>query len=468
MGLGHTAMDIIDPRGDDVPPLERIPPEIIVKIIHALLPTQIDYGPWIQKRLDVLLRVTSICRYWRYAIIDHATLWSIVPIDRRSLGEVFLQRSRNAPLSITFEVDTRRCCPAHQAMVSLLPHIRRVNKVQFRASAPVLNQIISGLKLYTFGPQLEEIKVRVDGPPNDEKSRVALDLILENASTLKVLQLDVFNCRFPVKKLRQFSHLTQLELLSAYDFREVSPLLTSLPTLTSIKVQVSGSKPHEDNRRTIPQTNLRNIHLQISDHSPNLVLNALKLPIGVHFECEMSAYINKIETNRFLPLTSQVFKNISQIEELRISPPAFHFMSRTTYSGSGPTGSFLVKGVFENGYCPPIDDFSFLRKLVVEGSIGLRSLGDLVASAPQLVSVTLVECVIVRSPIVNRRFGMILLPVGADALVKAIDEEWRVGAGVRGSGCVMVNGTLEGKLLKKFVSLLENRDGVEKHNQIIS
>lgn len=456
MDVDDTSM-MTDGPGNVVPPSQRIPPEIITKIIHILLPSQIDYGPWIQKRLDVLLKFTSICRYWRYAAFDHATLWSVVPIDRRSLGEAFLQRSRNTPLLVTFEVNTRRCCPAHQAIVSLLPYIGRVRKVQFRAPAPVLNQIFSSLNVYTSGAQLEEIKIRVDGSPNYEKSRVALDLLLENASTLRVLQLDVFNCRFPVQKLRRFSHLTQLELLSTHHLREISPLFTSIPTLASIKVRVSGSGKRGDDCRIIPQPNLLNIHLQIGDNFPDLVLRALKIPTGVHFECEMSAYVNTVEANRFLPLTTEVFENISRIEELQISSPAFHFMSISTYSGSGPTGSFCIRGVFENGYHPPIEDLSHLRKLVVGGLIDLWSLEEVVTSAPQLISVTFVDCAVIRSPIINRRLGMPLIPVDPGSLVKVISDEWR------SSECVLVNGALEGELLEEFMSLLETRGRVGGH-----
>ena len=191
MDVDDTVM-ATDPPKRTATPSHRIPPEIVAKIIHGLLPAKIDYGPLIQKRLEVLLTATSICRYWRHAAIDHATLWSVVPIDRKSLGELFLQRSRNAPLLITFEVNTRRCCPAHQAMVLLLPHMQRVKKVQFRAPAPVLNDIFSTLNLYGNGAQLEEISIKVDQSPGDEKYKAVLDLLLKHASTLKVLRLEVF------------------------------------------------------------------------------------------------------------------------------------------------------------------------------------------------------------------------------------------------------------------------------------
>lgn len=472
MDLMDFTMDADDPAitppslNEILSPSQHIPPEIVVKIIHSLLPTKIDYGSLIQERLNVLLKVTSICRYWRYAALDHATLWSTVPMDRRSLGEVFLRRSRSLPLLITYEVSTRRCCPAHQAMVSLLPHMQRVRKVQFRASAPVLDQIFSILNLYTSGAQLEEIRIQVHGSPNNGKSRVALDLLLENAPTLKVLQLDVLKCRFPVHKLQEFSSLTHLELLSTHDFREVSPLFTSLQTLSSIKVCVTASEKRGDNSRIVPQANLRYIHLRINDRTPNLVLNALEVPAGVHFECEMSEYINAVEMNHLLPLASQAFQNTSHIEELRIFSSSHHPISLTSYSGLGPTGSFSVRGYFEVGYRPPIEDFSHLRKISVDGLIDLSSLEMAVASAPRLLSVSLVGCTIVKFPMTNYTFGSVPSPADAHSFVKAISEERRVG-GARGPDRVLVSGTLEGELLEAFRSLSGDRDQVGNHNKLV-
>ena len=444
-----------------VNPSQRIPPEIVVKIIRLLLPTNIGHGSLILERLDALIKVTSISRYWRYAAFDHATLWSIVPIDRRSLGERFLQRSRNAPLLVTYEVNTRRCCPAHYAMVSLLPHIQRVKKVQLRATAPVLNQIFSGLNTYSRKAQLEEIRIQVEGSPNDEQSRVALELLLENASTLKVLHLDVFKCRFPVHRIREFSGLTHLELLSTHHFSDVSPLLTSLPTLASLKVGVSISNKRKDGHRIVPQASLRHIHLRI-DQNPGFVLDALGVPVGVHLDCEITDDVSTIGANQFLPLSSEAFENTSHTQELCISLPLYHPNSRTSYSGSGPAGSFSISGVFELGYQQPIEDFSHLRKLVVDGSIERRSLEEVVMSAPHLVSVTLADCLVTRCPVDFRGVGTTLSPVNADGFVTAMREERRMGGGGVGSlGYILVNGTLDGDPLKEFRTLIENCDQIE-------
>lgn len=442
-----------------VAPSHRIPPEIVAKIIQELLPAWIDYGPSIKERLVVLSTATSICQYWRYAALEHASLWSIVPIDRKSVGELFLRRSRNAPLFITFEVNTWRCSPAHQAMVSLLPHMQRVKKVQLRAPAPVLDDIFSTLNRYGYGAQLEEISIRADGSPSDEKCRTTSDLLLGHASTLKVLRLDVFKCRFPTQELRQFLRLSHLELLSTHDIRDVSSLLTSLPALASIKIRVTALGKHEDNRqhlgRIVPQVNLRHIHLQITCYPPDRVLDALKIQTGVHLECEIIGhrFFSTGERAGFLPLRSEFFENTSHIEELRINPP--------TYSGSGPNGSFHVNGVpqWPTGWMwPPIEDFSHLRKLVASDTIEWRFLKDVVRSAPQLVSVIFVDCTVTKSGMIGApaKGSPSCNPVDADTFVKVTGEKRRGGVDVGDDNSAVVNGTLEGARLEEFKSLFRN------------
>ena len=442
-----------------VPPAHRIPPEIVAKIIHELLPAKVDYEPGIRKRLEALSVATSICRYWRFAALDHAFLWSVVPMDCKNLAELYLQRSRNAPLFITLEEDQRRR-PVHQAMVSLLPHMQRVKKVQFHAPVPVLNEIFSTLNRFVSGAQLEEINIRVDGFPGDEKCGAVLDLLLKHAQTTRVLRLTDFknrfppqdhrfpHPRFPTHQLREFFQLSHLELLPLNDVRDVSFLFTSLPALTSIKIRVTALETHGDDRRPkdriVPQANLRKIHLQIVCSPPSRVLGALKIPTGVHLECEIFGPYPTNTNEQILPLhlPSEFFENASHIEELQIAPPLCF--------GSGPNGSFSIDEAPVAGLQPPIDDFSHLRKLVVGRRIKQRSLEDLVGLAPQLVSVVFVDCIVIKS----REIGPPSKKSHSLAdFVKAISDERRVGSNVEDGSAIVVNGTLEGEHLKEFRSL---------------
>lgn len=432
-------------------PSYRIPPEIIAKVIRELLPAKIGYATLMEERLEVLLTATSICQYWRYAALDHATLWSVVPVDRKRLGELFLQRSRNAPLSITFVANPGSCSP-HQAMVLLLPHVQRVRKVQLRAPIPPLTEFLSALNLYLNGAQLEEISIKVDSKVGrfhgNETSKVVLDLILEHAPTLKALRLDIFQCRFPANQLMQLSNLSHLELLSTtHDIRDVSSLLTSLTNLASIKIRANTFGTRERfTDRIVPQSTLRHIHLQFPYHPTNCVLDTLKIQTGVHLECD----ILDGGSSTPLPLPSEFFENTSGTEELRIAP--------RLYTGSGPNGSFCFSGdALACGIQPPIEDLSHLTKLVVDGSVYRQFLEDIVGSAPRLLSIGFICCEVIEPRTTDPLQKRLCSLVDVDPFTRDIGEEYPMGPNGEYCDGTGVSGTLEGERLEEFRSLLGNR-----------
>ena len=437
VGNSVTATDV---SNKIVSPSHRVPPEIVAEIIHELLPTDIDWDTQMQKRLNVLFTATSICRYWRYAAVDHATLWSVVPMDHRYLGELFLQRSRNAPLSVTFEAKTRKCYPAHQAIVSLLPHIQRIEKVHFCASGTVLDEVFSNLNRFTRGGQLKEISVHVEG------RELNLDLLLEHASTLKVLRAHIPGYHFD-HKLRRFSHLTHLELLTTHDIRDVVSLLISLPALTSTKVCVDAALMGGDKHRTLLPINLRRIHLRIACGVINRVLDVLKIAAGVHLKCEVLG-VHFSPITRHFALAPEFFENMSHIEELRISLPLC--------SGSGPSGSFCVEWNIIGGFQPPIEDFSLLRKLVVAGTIDQWTLESVMRPAPRLVSVVFINCAVTKSRTFGRPSKTLASPVDVDVFIKAISKGRSLGTNAGVFDDITVNGSMEGERLEEFKSILEN------------
>jgi hypothetical protein len=445
-----------------IAPSHRIPPEIVVEIIHELLPTttKIDYNPQMGWRLKVLLTATSICRYWRYAAIGHATLWSIVPMSRIGLRGLFLKRSCDMPLLVTFEGKTREFRPAYQAMVLLLPHMQRVEKIHFRASGAVLNEAFSTLNRFARGGQLKEISVRVDGPPGSESYKFNLDLLLEHASSLKVLRVCVPGSQLD-HKFRQLSHLTHLELMTSHSIRDIISLLISLPALTSTKVGVNAGATGADNHRTLLPANLRYIHLRITCVAANRVLDAMKTAAGVHLECESLVALFCVrfddQARRFI-LAPEFFENTSHIEELRIS--------LSLCSGSGPNGSFCIKGITIAGFQLPIEDFSLLRKLVVDGTVDQQTLEGVVRSAPRLVSVVFINCSVVRSRAADRTPKTLPSPVDMDVFVNTISKGSGVGKNAAVSKTIVLDGTLEGEHLGEFRSLLENWKQAGEHSDI--
>ncbi|KAF9650272.1 hypothetical protein BDM02DRAFT_3127754 [Thelephora ganbajun] len=433
----HTSADLIMDLGDAVAPTNastrivpsshRIPPEIIVKIIRALLPGKIRYGTAMQDRINDLLIATSICRYWRYAVLDHATLWSVVPVYRKTLGPLFLQRSRNVPLSIVFYADAPGACSAHQATVSLLPHIQRVRGVQLFAPSLVVNGIFSTLELY--GINLDEIGLEINPPPSGEGWTVIIGRLLKHAPTLKILRLDAYEFRFPVNQFQQFPCLSHLELWGLHDLCDVSFLLTSFPTLASIKLGVEALGGHKDyhrlSNRIVPHPNLRHIHLEIGCYPVKVVLDTLKIRTGVHLECKIVGcrHWRTAEQVQFLPLSSKFLENTSQIEELRICGSV-----QFKCSGSGPSGSFCIKGFCLEKGKQPIEDFSHLQRLVVADVIEQGTLEGIVVSAPRLTSLTFESCTVSKSWAVDRAVKVLPsldVAVDADTFVTTTSEERR-------------------------------------------
>lgn len=458
-------MDVGDPTtvtnapNKIVIPSHRVPPEIIGEIVCELLPTEVDDDPRVRERLDVLLTVTGICRYWRRAALDHATLWSVVPVDYCNLGELFLRRSRNASLTVIFEATIGKSSRAHQAMISLLPHMQRVEKVHFRASAVVLDEIFLTLNRFMDGGQLKEVSVKDNGLHDYLKHTFNLDLLLEHASTLKVLRASVVGpgCRLPYHKLRHLPHLAHLEILTVYDIRDILPLLISLPALTSAKLWVSAMERRADNHRIALPTNIHHFHLQISDLALDYVLAALRIPTGVHFECKILPIdlpcSGTGEQGRRPLLDPEFFENVSHIEELRIS--------LCSIFGSGPSGSFRLEAPIIGGFQFPLKDFPLVRKLIVEGWIERRSLEDVVRSAPGLLSVVFVNTAVIES----RMLALRLLPSGRldpDAFVKAASEE-RSRRDAWNLVDTVVNGTLEGGRLEEYKYLVRQHDEARSH-----
>ena len=303
----------------------RIPPEIVVKIIRELLPENICDPPRIQDRISALLGATSICRYWRCAVLDDASLWSVVPAHLKNLGPLFLQRCP----------DARRSCSAHQATVSLLPYTQRIKRAELFASTQASDVVFSALDRY--GTCLDEI--------------------------------GMFS--FPSRQLQRFPYLSHLELWGAHDLPAVSYLLTSFPTLVSTIVNVESSWGHSDHLqlpdRIAPHPSLRRVHLQVGCYPLKVVLDSLKIQVGVHLQCDAAGCRHGRLTEKdvaFLPLPLEFFKNASEIEALTTNG-----LRRFKCSGSGASGSFCIEASSLMLDRQPLEGFLSLRNLVVADTI---------------------------------------------------------------------------------------------------
>lgn len=107
-----------------------------------------------------------------------------------------------------------------------------------------------------------------------------------------------------------------------------------------------------------------------------------------------------------------------------------------------------------DGFEVAIEDFSLLRKLVVDGTVNRQSFEHVVRSAPRLLSVVFINYAVIKSQAVNHAQKTPPSSVDADGFAKAISEERNPGANAGVTTDIVVNGTLEGERLEEFRSLL--------------
>ncbi|KAF9783301.1 hypothetical protein BJ322DRAFT_144978 [Thelephora terrestris] len=68
----------------------RLPPEILTKVAYHLVHDK------------SLVSATHVCRYWRYTLLSSPLLWSHIEYENEGRALAFLERSKPAPLSISF------------------------------------------------------------------------------------------------------------------------------------------------------------------------------------------------------------------------------------------------------------------------------------------------------------------------------------------------------------------------------
>ena len=439
-----------------IPPLHRIPPEIIIKIIRRSLPARIRSGRLMQEHIRALLIATSICRYWRCVALNDVTLWSVVPIYHKTLGPLCLERSCGAPLSVVFYADATGACSSHEATVSLPPHIQRIKELQLSTHTQALNGIFSALEL--DGGRLEGINLEIKPTPTEEGWTTVYDHLLKHAPTLKALRLDACEFRFSTDHFQQFPHLSRLDISGTHDLRDAYQLLTSFPTLTSIKLGIESIEGHDEYHllpeRIVPHPNLRRIHIQAGCYPMNVVLNSLELQPGVHLECEIVGcrHWRGTEQSRFLPLPLKFFDNTSHIEEMEM-----HGSVEFKCCGSGPSGSFYIGGFYTGKVHRPIEVLRHLQRLTFGDAIEQGLLEEIVISAPRLTSLTFINCLVSKSWMVDRAAEArpnLDSVVDADTFVARVVEERR--AGVKTDKNLTVNGVLRGERLRELISTLEN------------
>ncbi|KDQ16773.1 hypothetical protein BOTBODRAFT_172878 [Botryobasidium botryosum FD-172 SS1] len=150
---------------DQIHPIHRLPNEILSSIF--CLAQRADYAHHVRD----LLNLSSVCHHWREIALGCPRLWTRFRPLQRSLFDLFLERSKEAPLDIEFENHGHRSEATFQEYLTLVyPHVHRWRTFQLRHSvnAEILSSILLGpfplLEILTLDCKLRRWDWAVSAP----------------------------------------------------------------------------------------------------------------------------------------------------------------------------------------------------------------------------------------------------------------------------------------------------------------
>ncbi|KDQ19157.1 hypothetical protein BOTBODRAFT_28639 [Botryobasidium botryosum FD-172 SS1] len=321
-------------------PINRLPNEILSAIFHYIVR---DDGLTVYTYIAKLHSLSTVSHSWRRMILDTAIFWTDLTRIPESLIDVFLKRSKQLPLKVSYPRKKEFASKIYMPRVSA--HIHRWKKCTIDAKYADRDEIISFL--LSPGPMLEALDISlhsdyvVTGSPvaSDESPFVG-SLFAENAPSLRELTLDGL---FVPLTSSLYAGLTKLKLARIKYARseslaehlllrtlEASPFLEELhlddlyttDTVASI-VGVDAAPPHVD----LPH--LRSLEIKrlaemkwLQDY----ILGHITIPPSSHLVLSVKAYSNqRLEFDFPLPPTSFIpssphlgLQNLAMIKELSI------------------------------------------------------------------------------------------------------------------------------------------------------
>lgn len=96
----------------DLAPVKKVPVELLCHIISLLAKPGSTMSVSSKQNLASLLRISSVCRYWRHAAITNALFWADIKIKSQAEGALrlaitFLKRSEGASLAVKIALRNR-------------------------------------------------------------------------------------------------------------------------------------------------------------------------------------------------------------------------------------------------------------------------------------------------------------------------------------------------------------------------
>ena len=248
----------------DAPFANRLPPELLIAI--ATFADQ-----------STIIRLATVCRYLRVALIGTPTLWTSVDCQSAYRTWILLQRSKSNPIDVT--IDSDRYVP--EAIYLVASHTRRMRSIEmdlypshFGDVRPLLNG---------SAPILEAMRVRrrVDPPPLARRRSSPLppysSFFQSKFHALRALYLEGYPLDLTQSAPMITNGLTTLVLDSrqSYSRRGLLECLEHCESLVHLKIDLPNLRGTVPASHIIPLPNLRELQ---SGRSPLSVLRHLSFP----------------------------------------------------------------------------------------------------------------------------------------------------------------------------------------------
>ena len=138
----HSILIAIYSRMNTFVPINKIPPELLVKIFEYTLSddqptledflTQPNHHRWRASRKQ-LTDLTHICQLWRHVALDASLLWNAVDLGHTERFQTYMRRSCELPVSVEVSAYDQKCFEDEQGFLDLLERysdrIRRLDVV---------------------------------------------------------------------------------------------------------------------------------------------------------------------------------------------------------------------------------------------------------------------------------------------------------------------------------------------------
>lgn len=325
-----------------MPPIHRLPPEVIAYIVR-----------WVLEGGDVdgrsIVPLTHVCRYWRDSIVSTPENWALIYDERIKLAKLSLERAKAAPLTIHLNLGALK--RRREFLELLLPHLQNAVSLTCVDCFDV-GELVQLLGFPKSTPGLRTLSLTRPKYANHSQSTDPLDFSAH--TTLRDLSL----CNIPLlpsilslrnlTKFSLFDHHFRLHIDILSNFLEENRSLES----ASLTVKFAKSSLCHPQRPTSVGNKLQYLLISSDDtRDIRALISSIILRRGGALEIHQSG-TNADPTGIFsgVPLTH--FPNLSSplVMEYVPYPRSIRLL--------GPDGSFLFKGPANN--VSPFGEFPLL------------------------------------------------------------------------------------------------------------